>query len=73
MSHTARAACVVPGDLPLTAPEATVVVVVLVLAVLLALAGMPALSVLVLLAETTDTGLRLIRRARSGKQAAAAV
>ncbi|KDN74842.1 hypothetical protein DF19_27550 [Streptomyces olindensis] len=63
----------VPGDLPLTAPEATVVVVVLVLAVLLALAGMPALSVLVLLAETTDTGLRLIRRARSGKQAEAAV
>ncbi|WP_405814300.1 hypothetical protein OG241_06880 [Streptomyces sp. NBC_01390] len=70
MSHTVHAACVVPGDRPLTGPEATVVVVVLVLAVLLALAGMPALSVLVLLAEATDTGVRLVRRARSGKQAA---
>ncbi|MFT9474495.1 hypothetical protein [Streptomyces sp. 11-1-2] len=69
MSHTARAACVVPGHRPLTAPEATDVPV---LAVLLALAGMPALSVLILLAETADTGLRLARRARSGKQAEAA-
>lgn len=72
MSHTARATCVVTGDRPLNAPEATVVVVVLVLAVLLALAGMPALSVLVLLAETTDSGLRLVRRARSAKRVEAA-
>lgn len=72
MTHTARAACVMPGDRPLTAPETTIVVVVLVLAVLLALAGMPSLSVLILLAETTDTGLRLVCRARSGKQAEAA-
>ncbi|MDX2692163.1 hypothetical protein [Streptomyces ipomoeae] len=71
MSHTARAACVVPGDRPLTGPETTVVVVVLILAVLLALAGMPALSVLVLLAEATETGFRLVRRARSGKRATA--
>ena len=71
MSHTVRAACVVPADRPLSGPEATVVVVVLVLAVLLALAGMPTLSVLVLLAKATDTGLRLVRRVRSGKQAEA--
>ena len=68
MSH---AACVMPDNRPLTGPEVTVVVVVLVLAVVLALAGMPALSVLVLLAEATDTGLRLVRRTRSGKRTAA--
>ncbi|MFJ5595710.1 hypothetical protein ACIQCG_38985 [Streptomyces noursei] len=68
MSHTVRAACVVPADRPLTGPEATIIVVVLVLAVLLALTGMPALSVLVLLTQATDTGLRLVRRTRSGKQ-----
>ncbi|MEU6244002.1 hypothetical protein [Streptomyces sp. NPDC047024] len=72
MSYIASAACVVPGRRPLTAPEATVVVVVLVLAVLLAMAGMPTLSVLVLLAKAADVGLLLIRRARSGKRAEAA-
>ncbi|MFC7897684.1 hypothetical protein [Streptomyces sp. NPDC057381] len=72
MSHTVRAGCVVPGDQPLTGPEVTVVIVVLVLAVLLALAGMPTLSVLVLLAEATDSGFRLVRRARAMKRTAPA-
>ncbi|WP_369211119.1 hypothetical protein [Streptomyces flavofungini] len=62
----------VSDNQPLTAPEATVIVVVLVLAVILAVMGMPGLSVLVLLAEATDTGLRLVRRARLTKQAAPA-
>ena len=69
MPHPAvgHAACVASGELPLTVPEVTIVVVVLVLAVVLALAGMPSLSVLVLLAESTDTGIRLVRRLRGTK------
>ncbi|MGW2748109.1 hypothetical protein [Streptomyces sp. NPDC001450] len=55
------------GELPLTVPEVTIVVVVLVLAAVLALAGMPSLSVLVLLAESADTGLRLVGRLRGAK------
>ncbi|MFG3010097.1 hypothetical protein ACGFZB_06510 [Streptomyces cinerochromogenes] len=62
--HVDQAMCVSSGEMPLTVPEVTIVVVVLVLAVVLALAGMPTLSVLVLLAESTDTAIRLIRRLR---------
>ncbi|QTI87213.1 hypothetical protein [Streptomyces sp. AgN23] len=61
------AACVESGALPLTWPHVTIVVVVLILSVILALAGMPSLSVLVLLAEATDTGLRLARRLSAAK------
>ncbi|MET9079949.1 hypothetical protein ABZX95_49695 [Streptomyces sp. NPDC004232] len=43
----------------------TVVVVVVILAALLALAGLPTLSVLVLLAKATDIGLRMVRQMRS--------
>ncbi|GAA4704310.1 hypothetical protein [Streptomyces youssoufiensis] len=72
-SDSARAACVVTEpERSLNGPEAAIVVVVVILAVLLALAGMPALSVVVLLAEATDTGVRLVRRARLGKRAEAA-
>ncbi|MET7906169.1 hypothetical protein ABZS86_33805 [Streptomyces sp. NPDC005355] len=60
--------CVESGELPLTAPEATIIVVILVLAIVLALAGMPSLSVLVLLAESVDTGIRLIRRLWAAKR-----
>ncbi|OSY42568.1 hypothetical protein BG653_04728 [Streptomyces platensis] len=64
MSHLPLpgAACVESGEPPLTTPEATIIVIVLVLATLLALAGLPSLSVFVLLAEAIDTGLRLARR-----------
>lgn len=69
MPHSAvgHAACVTSGELPLTASEVTIVVVVLVLAAVLALAGMPSLSVLVLLTESADTGLRLVGRLRGTK------
>ncbi|WKU42624.1 hypothetical protein Q3V23_00230 [Streptomyces sp. VNUA116] len=50
------------GERPLTAPEATVIVIVLVLSVVLALTSMPTLSVILLLTESTATGLRLARR-----------
>lgn len=70
MSHPpiGHAMCVESGELPLTAPEATIIVVILVLAIVLALAGMPSLSVLVLLAESVDTGIRLIRRLWAAKR-----
>lgn len=60
--------CVGPGEPPITTPEATVIVIVLVLATALALAGLPSLSVFVLLAEATDTGVRLVRRLRAARR-----
>ncbi|KOG64697.1 hypothetical protein ADK76_08505 [Streptomyces griseoflavus] len=69
MSHPlAGAACVEAPAVPLTGPEAAVVVIVVVLAVLLALTGMPGLSVFVLLAEATGIGVRLARRLRAAKE-----
>lgn len=62
-------ACVESGGLPLTAPEATIIVVVLVLATALALAGMPSLSILVLLTKASSTGVRLIHRLRAAERA----
>ncbi|MFB7825338.1 hypothetical protein [Streptomyces hydrogenans] len=44
-----------------------VIVIVIVLAALLMLAGLPGLSVLVVLAEATSTGYRLARRLRTVK------
>lgn len=57
-----RAACVQSGPTPLTAPEAIVIIIVLVLAGALALAGMPSISVIVLLTEATTIGVKLARR-----------
>lgn len=56
------AACVQSGPTPLTAPEAVVIIIVLILASALALAGMPSISVIVLLTEATTIGVKLARR-----------
>ncbi|MFI2077575.1 hypothetical protein [Streptomyces triculaminicus] len=50
---------------PLTPADVTVIIIVVVLAVVLALTGMSTLSVVVLLAESTATGVRLARRLRA--------
>jgi hypothetical protein len=51
---------------PLTAPEAGVLVVIIIIAGVLAVAGLPAVSVLVLIAEALSLGTRLLARLRHG-------
>ncbi|MGW2818251.1 hypothetical protein [Streptomyces sp. NPDC001415] len=69
-SRPVRAACVQSGPAPLTAPETTIVVIVLILATILALAGLPSLSVTVLLTEAAATGVKLAHKLRCVQSAA---
>ncbi len=72
-SRPTRVTCVQSGPAPLTAPEAVVIIIVLILAGALALAGMPSISVIVLLTEATTIGVKLARRLCGSRTAARAV
>lgn len=55
------------GEPPLTAPEAVIIVIVVLVAAALAWAGLPSLSVLVLVGDALTLGVRFAKRIyRSG-------
>ena len=49
---------------PLTGPEAGVLIVIIIVAAVLAIAGLPAASVILLIAEATSLGTGLLLRLR---------
>ncbi|MFS0697826.1 hypothetical protein [Streptomyces nitrosporeus] len=55
---------------PLTAPEAAVLIVIIIVAGVLAVAGLPTVSVLVLVVEAVSLGRRLLVRLRRDRVAA---
>ncbi|MEV7252593.1 hypothetical protein [Streptomyces cyaneofuscatus] len=55
---------------PLTAPEAAVLIVIIIVAAVLAAAGLPTVSVLVMVVEAVALGLRLLVRLRRDGAAA---
>ncbi|MEU9086057.1 hypothetical protein [Streptomyces sp. NPDC048357] len=65
MNHHAPCGASSTAPRPLTAPEIAAVIVIVVIAVGLAVAGLEFLSMIVLVAEATTLGMRLMRHLRT--------